>query len=210
MSCELTWCFSRGSSSLRSLSATGITKANVLPDPVHASTATSLFPENAGMTASWTGVGVLKPSVVSMSRMGWDRDSMLPKFVRLIVRLRIERCSTPAKQAARRGDRSSLHLLHSRLACIWQESFCAAAQRGRHTQYPRFSRILALQYRCVAAAFTQNRKSADITCSLASRKVTCQKVQPKHCNLSLMSQMFITEIQTLVADQKKLGCGLSI
>ena len=57
----LTWCFFSGSSSLRSFSTTGTTNASVLPEPVHASTATSLFPANSGMVASCTGVARLKP-----------------------------------------------------------------------------------------------------------------------------------------------------
>mmetsp|Transcript_34355 Transcript_34355/g.86881 ORF Transcript_34355/g.86881 Transcript_34355/m.86881 type:complete len:236 (-) Transcript_34355:113-820(-) len=47
-----TWCLRRGSSSCLSFSTMGITKARVLPEPVHASTATSLCPQNRGITAS--------------------------------------------------------------------------------------------------------------------------------------------------------------
>lgn len=45
----------------------GTTNARVLPEPVHASTATSLFPANNGMVASCTGVAFLKPCASSTS-----------------------------------------------------------------------------------------------------------------------------------------------
>lgn len=59
-----TWCFFSGCSSRRRRSTEGSTNASVLPLPVHASTATSLFPQNRGMVAS-CGAGA--PSSISRS-----------------------------------------------------------------------------------------------------------------------------------------------
>lgn len=49
-----TWCFLSDSSRRRSFSITGMTKASVLPEPVCASTATSLLPAKSGIVASCT------------------------------------------------------------------------------------------------------------------------------------------------------------
>jgi hypothetical protein len=61
-----TWCCFSFSSRRRSFSTMGMMNARVLPEPVQASTATSLLPENSGMTASCTGVAWVKD---------WDRST---------------------------------------------------------------------------------------------------------------------------------------
>jgi hypothetical protein len=61
MNAGRTWCFLRGSSERLSFSIRGIRNARVFPDPVQASTETSLLPQNNGMAASWTGVARSKP-----------------------------------------------------------------------------------------------------------------------------------------------------
>ena len=75
-----------GSSSLRSFSTTGITKARVFPEPVQASTATSLCPQNSGIVASCTGVAMMKPSSVSTASVAGDTPaSSLKRFGAPIV-----------------------------------------------------------------------------------------------------------------------------
>jgi hypothetical protein len=56
-----------------------MTNASVLPDPVAASTATSLCPQNSGSVASCTGVAVAKPrasstaSVRLLMHLSWEK-----------------------------------------------------------------------------------------------------------------------------------------
>ena len=62
-----TWCLRSGSSRRWSSSTSGIRKASVLPEPVHACTATSWWRSSRGMVASCTGVAVWKPCASSAS-----------------------------------------------------------------------------------------------------------------------------------------------
>ena len=50
-----------GSARRKSISKTGMRNASVFPDPVHASTKTSLLLRNSGIAADWTGVILVKP-----------------------------------------------------------------------------------------------------------------------------------------------------
>ena len=71
-----TWCVFRGSSSRRIFSMRGMMKARVLPDPVQASTATSLLPANKGMVASCTGVVRSKPNDATTCRVSGEISLM--------------------------------------------------------------------------------------------------------------------------------------
>lgn len=54
----------------RRISTKGTTKARVFPEPVAASTATSLKEHRRGIVAAWTGVQKLKPASAKASRTG--------------------------------------------------------------------------------------------------------------------------------------------
>ena len=89
-----TWCFFMGASSLRRRSTTGMrnlapisilefhgrisncTDARVFPDPVTASTTTSLFPMNNGIVLAWTGVVLVNPMEFMASRIHSDRGGV--------------------------------------------------------------------------------------------------------------------------------------
>lgn len=58
----------------RKISTSGSKKARVLPEPVAASTATSLCEQRRGMVAACTGVAKLKPKDCSTSRVDSDRE----------------------------------------------------------------------------------------------------------------------------------------
>ena len=89
-----TWCFFIGASSLRRRSTTGMrnlasisilelhdrisncTDARVFPDPVTASTTTSLFPMNNGIVLAWTGVVLVNPMEFMASSIHSDRGGV--------------------------------------------------------------------------------------------------------------------------------------
>lgn len=78
-----TWCFLIGASSRNSLSITGIKNASVLPDPVTASTTTSLCAMNRGMVDACTGVMRSKPMEETASSIHCDKGGFKPSQARL-------------------------------------------------------------------------------------------------------------------------------
>lgn len=60
----------------RRISTSGTTKARVFPEPVAASTATSLKLHSKGMVAAWTGVQKSKPERVRASRIGSESGGL--------------------------------------------------------------------------------------------------------------------------------------
>mmetsp|Transcript_1741 Transcript_1741/g.3565 ORF Transcript_1741/g.3565 Transcript_1741/m.3565 type:complete len:277 (+) Transcript_1741:1179-2009(+) len=65
-----TWCFLSASARLAMSSYSGTKKASVLPDPVHACTATSWWRSRRGIAAACTGVAVAKPIECSARSVG--------------------------------------------------------------------------------------------------------------------------------------------
>jgi hypothetical protein len=72
-SSEVTWWGLGGEGRRRSISTTGTTKARVFPEPVAASTATSLCDSSSGMVAACTGVHRRKPPRFRASTTSGDR-----------------------------------------------------------------------------------------------------------------------------------------
>ena len=58
------------------MSGDAATHASVLPDPVTASTTTSLLPRNSGMVLLCTGVGLEKPMAAMASSNQADSDGV--------------------------------------------------------------------------------------------------------------------------------------
>lgn len=90
-----TWYLVSGGETRRRTSTAGSTKARVLPEPVTASTATSLLEHSKGMVAACTGVGVTKPCASRSPRDSAHRRGTSPAKVFMA-----KPCGTQAKVAA--------------------------------------------------------------------------------------------------------------
>ena len=82
---ESTWWGLGAEEARRRISTRGTTKAKVFPEPVAASTATSLKLQSKGMVAAWTGVQKWKPDWVRASRTGSDSGGLSSEN-RVVVR----------------------------------------------------------------------------------------------------------------------------
>lgn len=85
---DRTWLDLGGEGHRRRISTKGTTKARVFPEPVAASTATSLWPQRRGMVAAWTGVQKRKPPRVRVSRTGSESEGRRSEK-RVVVRARL-------------------------------------------------------------------------------------------------------------------------